>query len=262
MTGVSGALTILAVSAVWIAALQTAAFAAGIRLGRVNVVDVIWGPGFAGIGLIAAVLGGGGPVRRVVLAVAVAVWGVRLAVNMHLKTRGHGEDPRYTDYLGAHPGRRIVAVKVFGVQGLSQLWVGLPLIVAAVEPDPRGWRWAVFGIGVAVYLTGLGFETIGDRQLAVYRADPGRPPVLDTGLWAWTRHPNYFGDACVWWGIWLIAATCGAAWFTVLSPIAMTYFLVYATGARRLEQLMSRRPAYREYQRRTAYFVPRPPSRS
>lgn len=261
MTGVGGVVLLTAAAALWIVVLQGITFAVGHRIGRYNVVDVSWGLGLAGIAVIALMLGGGDPVRRVVLALVVGVWGLRLSSHMAAKTRGRGEDPRYREYLGPQPGLLTVAGKVFGLQGLSQLWVGLPLIVAATEGGPSGWTWAVFALGLAGALAGMLFEAVGDAQLRSYRRDPARGPVLDTGLWAWTRHPNYFGDACVWWGVWLMAATGGYAALTVLSPIAMTYFLVYATGARRLERMMAERPGYREYQRRTSYFVPRPPRR-
>ncbi|MCF8606824.1 DUF1295 domain-containing protein [Gordonia sp. HY442] len=262
MTGVGAGLVVLGVSVVWIAVLQSAGLVIGRRIGRWNVVDVIWGVGFVGIGLIAAVLGGGDLVRRVTIAVIIAVWGLRLSWHMHVKTRGQGEDPRYSEFLGPAPGLATVARRVFATQGVSQIWVGLPVIVSAVSRPTSGGWWALFVFGVLASVAGLVIEALGDAQLRAYRLDPQRGPVMDRGLWAWTRHPNYFGDACLWWGVWAIAASGGPALFTVFSPIAMTYFLVHATGARRLERMMARRPAYVEYQRRTSFFVPWPPRRT
>jgi steroid 5-alpha reductase family enzyme len=112
----------------------------------------------------------------------------------------------------------------------------------------------------------VAFEVVGDRQLATYRARPRdqRPPVLDTGLWAWTRHPNYFGDACVWWGIWLTGAV-SAGWLpalgTLVAPVTMTHFLRNVTGAQLLERTMSIRPGWDAYAARVPLFVPRPPRR-
>lgn len=118
-------------------------------------------------------------------------------------------------------------------------------------------------VGALVWVVGVGFEAVGDAQLAAYKRTPDRPTVLDTGLWRYTRHPNYFGDACVWWGIWLIGAA--TAWWvgpaTAIAPVAMTYFLVHATGARLLEQTMMKRPGYPEYAARTSMFLPLPPRR-
>src|SRR5699024_2168399 len=112
--------------------------------------------------------------------------------------------------------------KVFATQGLALWFVSLPVQVSAVTGP--GLRWVVV-LGVAVWLVGVVFETVGDAQLAAYQRDPDRGPVMDRGLWAWTRHPNYFGDACVWWGIFLVAASAWPGVLTVLSPVAMTYFL-------------------------------------
>ena len=117
--------------------------------------------------------------------------------------------------------------------------------------------------GVVLWVVGFVFEAVGDRQLRAFKADPAnRGRIMDRGLWAWTRHPNYFGDATVWWGLWLIAASVWPGVLTVASPAIMTYFLVYATGARLLERSMSQRPGYPEYQQRTSYFLPRPPRRA
>ena len=117
-------------------------------------------------------------------------------------------------------------------------------------------------LGAAVWLLGVVFEAVGDAQLARFKADArNKGTVMDRGLWGWTRHPNYFGDSAVWWGLYLVAASAWPGVLTVLSPVVMTYFLVFATGARLLEKEMSKRPGYPEYQQRTSYFIPRPPKR-
>jgi steroid 5-alpha reductase family enzyme len=161
----------------------------------------------------------------------------------------------------AEVGFAVAVRKVFLVQGVAIWFVALPLQAAAVYGVQ--WPWLV-GLGAAVWLLGTVFETVGDAQLAAYKADPHRGPVMDRGLWAWTRHPNYFGDACVWWGLWL-AGGLASGWLpgllTVIAPVTMTYFLVFATGARLLEQTMMRRPGYPEYAARTSMFVPLPPRR-
>lgn len=262
LLGLSGFATVLLACLVWIAVLQGATMAVGHRIGRYNVVDVSWGLGFVGIAVIAAALGGGDPLRRILLAVLIGVWGLRLSRHMHVKSRGRGEDPRYVEYLGDAPSLPTVAGKVFGMQGASQLLVGAPVMVIAVVDEVPSWAVIPLIAGLAVALAGLVFEAVGDAQLRRFTADPAnRGRIMDRGLWGWTRHPNYFGDACLWWGIWLITLTGWPALTVLISPVAMTYFLVHATGARRLERLMSRRPGYREYQQRTSFFVPRPPRR-
>jgi steroid 5-alpha reductase family enzyme len=124
--------------------------------------------------------------------------------------------------------------------------------------------WPLVLLGVLVWGLGVVFESVGDAQLAAYKRDPDRGPILDRGLWAWTRHPNYFGDACVWWGIWL-AGGAASGWLpallTVVSPLAMTHFIRNVTGAKLLERTMSTRPGWDEYAARVPLFFPRPPHR-
>lgn len=225
------------------------------RAGRVSVIDVAWGIGFVLTALIGLVLGDGSGLRRVVVLVMVGVWGLRLAVHIGRKASGQGEDPRYRELLARKPS---VWRAVFIPQGVSIWFVSLPVQVIAVQPGRLG---VVAWLGVALWAVGFLFEGVGDAQLAAYKKDPNRGPVMDRGLWAWTRHPNYFGDACVWWGIWLVAADAWPGVLTVLSPVVMTYFLVFATGARLLEKTMMQRPGYPEYAARTSSFLPRPPRR-
>ncbi|WP_230208851.1 DUF1295 domain-containing protein [Nostocoides sp. HKS02] len=154
----------------------------------------------------------------------------------------------------------LVAIrKVYAVQGVAIWFVSLPIQVSAAA---GGGIPLVAVAGALLWVVGVVFESVGDHQLATFKADPAnRGTVMDRGLWSWTRHPNYFGDSCVWWGIYLVSASAWPGALTVLSPVAMTYFLVFATGARLLEQHMAERPGYREYQARTSSFIPRPPKR-
>ena len=234
----------------------------GRRQGRVSVVDTAWGLGFVVVALVAAVVGDGPLWRRLLVLLLVAVWGGRLARHMHTRNRGKGEDPRYEAMLADQPGDPfLVAVrKVYLVQGAAIWFVSLPLQVSAASGDGVVW---VAILGAAVWLLGVVFEAVGDAQLSRFKAEAGNHgKVMDRGLWAWTRHPNYFGDTAVWWGLYLVAASAWPGVLTILSPVVMTYFLVFATGARLLEKEMSTRPGYPEYQQRTSYFLPRPPSRA
>lgn len=249
------------VSLLALAVLQAVTFAIGRKIGRYNVVDVTWGIGFVVVAAVAAILGDGDSSRRWLLLVLAAIWGLRLAWHVHRKSVGKGEDPRYRDLLdrpGGGPGT--IVRKIFLTQAAAQWFVSLPLQVsAAAGPTTGPWRF-VFVAGLVVWFVGLLFEAIGDEQLNRFKADPAnKGTIMDRGLWSWTRHPNYFGDACVWWGVWLIAASAWPGVLTILSPIVMTYFLIFATGARLLEKSMSKRPGYPEYQERTSYFFPLPP---
>jgi steroid 5-alpha reductase family enzyme len=240
-------------AAVCVVAMLLTAYAAR-RAGRVSVVDVTWGVALAGVALVSALLGDGPAWRRWLLVALVAVWGLRLSWYIWRRNTGHGEDPRYTELLGSKRGGPLVRVWI--PQGAAIWFVSLPVQVSAVAGDGVT---LVAVVGVVVWLVGVTFESVGDAQLAAYKKDPERPLVMDRGLWRYTRHPNYFGDACVWWGLWLICASAWPGVLTVLSPVAMTYFLVFATGARLLEETMMMRPGYPEYAARTSMFVPLPP---
>ena len=252
---------VLVVSFAVAAAAMTVTALVARRVGRVSVVDVTWGAGFILMALVALLVGDGDLWRRWLLLVLVALWGGRLAWHILKRQLAHPEeDPRYAAMLG-DGGFGLAVRKVFAVQGVAIWFVSLPLQVAgfsSVAYLPLVW------VGVVLWVVGVVFESVGDAQLAAYKADPDREPVMDRGLWGWTRHPNYFGDACVWWGLWLIGALA-SGWLpgllTVAAPLAMTYFLVFATGARLLERTMMKRPGYPEYAARTSMFFPLPPRR-
>ena len=232
------------------------------RLGKVSVVDIAWGLVFVAIAWVCTLVGAGP--RSLLLAVLVTIWGGRLAWHIRRRALGAGEDPRYEKLLSAAPPEKRFAYavrRVFVVQALAAYLVSMPLqVAAAADAKPLGW---VAAVGLVIFAVGVGFETIGDAQLARFKADPAnKGTIMDRGLWAWTRHPNYFGDSAVWWGLWVIAAEVWPAVLTVFSPVIMTYFLAFATGARLLESEMAKRPGYPEYMRRTSMFFPLPPKRS
>jgi steroid 5-alpha reductase family enzyme len=239
-------------------------FLVALNLGRHAVVDVSWGLGFAAIAVTAFLASegaGDGFIAGSALVLTV-IWGVRLAVHIGLRSRGHGEDPRYVELLSRAPGNpQLFALRrIYLIQGVVMWFVSLPVQVAMFT---RGEANAVTWIGVLLWVVGFTFETVGDLQLTRFRNDPAtRGQVLDTGLWRYTRHPNYFGDACVWWGLSLIAFSVWPGILTILSPLAMTWLLARGTGKPLLEKDMSsRRPGYADYVRRTSGFVPLPPKK-
>jgi len=236
-------------------------FLIGRRIGRYNVVDAAWGVGFVAVAAVAAGVGTGDLFRRVLLLILVAVWGLRLAWHMIMKSAGKGEDPRYRDLLGGDFSAGHVLRKVFAVQAAATWFVSLPLQVSAVLGATPGLLQPVLIAGVALWVVGVLFEAVGDHQLRRFKADPANKGVImDRGLWAWTRHPNYFGDACVWWGLWLLASGSVVGLITVVCPLVMTYLLTRKTGKPLLEShLSATRPGYAEYVARTSGFVPLPP---
>lgn len=217
------------------------------RVGRLSVIDVAWGIALLLVAVVCALHSGSW-----LLVVLVGIWAIRLSAHIYVRSRGHGEDPRYVG---------MSRVITFLVQGAAVWLVSLPIQAAALSSVT--WTWVVW-VGVVVWAIGVFFETVGDWQLEAYKRDPSRAPVLDRGLWAWSRHPNYFGDACVWWGLWLVGGLASGwlpALLSVASPIAMTFWLVRVTGVRLLERTMMQRPGYPEYAARTSVFVPLPPKR-
>ena len=235
-------------------------FLIGRRIGRYNVVDVTWGLSFVAVAGVAALVGPGDVFRRLLLLALVTVWGVRLAWHMVGKSAGKGEDPRYRRLLEDDFSAVTVLRKIFLIQALATWFISLPIQLSAVLGPTPGGLVPVLAAGVALWVVGVSFEAIGDDQLRTFKADPAnKGAIMDRGLWAWTRHPNYFGDASVWWGLWLISITGWLSLSTVLSPVAMSYFLVYATGARLTEKIMADRPGFAEYRSRTSFFLPRPP---
>jgi steroid 5-alpha reductase family enzyme len=260
LTGASFGITVAATAGA-VLALMTVTFAVGRRLGRHSVIDTAWG---IGLGLVAAValissLGHGQEPRRLLLTAASLIWGGRLAVYIGWRSRGQGEDPRYEDLLAKAGGHRdAYAFRAIYLTQAAVLWLAtMPVQVGMFGPAPAS---AVTVIGAVVWLTGFLFETIGDHQLARFKADPAnKGTIMNRGLWRYTRHPNYFGDACMWWGLFLIAFDGWISLATVVAPLLMTWLLVRGTGGRLTEQRMAQRPGYAEYMATTSSFIPLPP---
>lgn len=236
-----------------------------VRLHDVSIIDLFWGPGFAVVALMTLSLGTGPPSRRLLLLAMAAAWGVRLGVYLWSRNHGQGEDPRYTALRRRVPGNfdRYALVHVFLFQGVMLWIVSMPIQVGGYLTN-RSVLATPAWLGVALWAIGLVFESVGDAQLARFKADPASAgQVMDRGLWRYTRHPNYFGDACVWWGIWLVVCVHWAGALTVFSPALMTFLLVRVTGKQLLERRLGRsRRGYAEYVERTSGFFPRPPQRS
>jgi len=252
---------VLPVAAAVLAGLMLATWGASLALRDVSIVDVVWGPAFVLVALVAALVGDGSPGRRWLLFALTTVWGSRLGLHLlRRRLREPGEDRRYRRMRARH-GERFTAWSLGGVflpQALLVLVVSLPVQVSADRPSSLS---VAIAPGLVVLAVGLVFEAVGDEQLRRFKADPASTGgVLDRGLWRYTRHPNYFGDACVWWGLWLVALPAGGTWWTVVGPLVMTLLLVRVSGKELLERdIADRRPDYADYVRRTSGFVPMPP---
>ncbi|MDL4813213.1 DUF1295 domain-containing protein [Actinomadura opuntiae] len=255
----------LACTAAAVTAVLAVTFALAAQLGRHSVIDVAWGLGFCAIAAVSAAVsvGQGDAVRRWVVLAMTVLWGLRLAVHIGWRARGAGEDPRYEDLLAKAPGNRTLYAlrKVYLPQGLVLWLVSLPIQVAMYQDGPPG---AAFYAGVLIWTVGLAFEAVGDFQLTRFTADPANHgKVMDTGLWRYTRHPNYFGDALVWWGLFLATCDHWTGLLTLFSPALMTALLAKGTGKPLLEKRMAHtRAGYADYVSSTSGFVPMPPRRS
>lgn len=235
-----------------------------LRKRDVSIVDIFWGLGFAIVIWRALSLHWPPTPRGWLLAALTTIWGVRLAGYLIWRNHGRGEDPRYAKMREKH-GPRFAWISLFTVFLLQAaiLWfVAMPLYAAATihSSKPLG---VIDALGVLLWSVGLFFEAVGDWQLARFRSKPeNRGQVMDRGLWRFTRHPNYFGDACVWFGLYTIAAA-GGAWWTIASPIAMLVLLLKFSGVSLTESsIVDRRPAYAAYQKRTNAFFPGPPKQA
>lgn len=268
--GSGSGLGFVAVSAVDLAMLVvvfTAAFGVAAARRRFRYVDVVWGAAFALVAVVtvASTSGHGDGLRRWLLTVCTVVWGLRLSAHIAWRGRGAPEDPRYAAMLARSGGDpvRTAFVKVFLLQAVLVWFISLPVQVGLVAAGRSGAGRGAGAVGVVLWLAGMGFETVGDWQLARFKADPAnRGRLMTRGLWRYTRHPNYFGDACVWWGLFLIAAGAWPALLTVLSPVLMTWLLTAGSGKPLVEaHLSATRPGYADYAARTSAFVPRPPKR-
>ncbi len=248
-------------AAPWAAGLFILTWLASVMRRDASLADRAWGVGFVlvawAIALRAEAVQGHADWLVVLL---VSVWGLRLAAHITVRNWGHGEDRRYRA-MRERNGRGWwwqSLVWVFGLQALLLLIIALPL-GAAIPAASSGW---IRAVGMAMWAVGFGFEAIGDWQLVRFTRNPDNADrVLDTGLWRYTRHPNYFGEVVLWWGLWVIAAGAGG-WWTILGPLTITFLLLKVSGVTMLEEGMtSRRPGYAEYVHRTSAFIPRPPRR-
>jgi steroid 5-alpha reductase family enzyme len=255
----SGFARALPASAGAIVAVLAGTFLAAKLVRRHNVIDVAWGLLFVAVAVATCVLGTADGARRALLLALPLAWGLRLAIHIGRRSRGKGEDPRYLALLAKAKGNQdLYALRmVYVLQGGLAFVISAPIQVGMFEGGGIG---PVAYVGLAVWLVGVLFEAVGDAQMERFRSDPAnKGKVIDVGLWRYTRHPNYFGDACVWWGIYLVAAERWPGVLTIPAPLIMTLLLTKGSGARIMEQHMARRPGWAEYAARTSGFFPLPP---
>ena len=236
---------------------------ASVRRRDASIVDVWWGPSFALLAWLYCVLLEAFRPRPLLMAALITAWGSRLAWHIFTRHRGAGEDRRYAAMRARHGAafwwRSLFLV--FWLQAALIWFIALPVLSASASPDtPLG---LLDVAGVLLFAAGFGIEAMGDQQLRRFKAvAANRGKVLDSGLWRYTRHPNYFGDALLWWGVYLLGASTPAGWLSIASPALMTFLLMRVSGVTLLEQnLRASKPAYAAYIERTSPFVPWLPRR-
>ena len=249
LVAVAGLVTLGGMTLLWLISLL---------LKNSSIVDIFWGTGFVILAwLYFALTPDGFLARKLLLAVLTTIWGLRLSLYILWRNWGKPEDFRYQKWRQEAGGRWWWQsfFQVFLLQGLLLWIISMPLLAAQFRPMPD--RLTVLDIlGAVLWAIGFFFEAAGDLQLARFKADPAnKGRVMDRGVWRYTRHPNYFGDAAQWWGYFLIATAAGG-WWTVFSPVLMTTLLMRVSGVSLLEKTMETRPGYREYAESTSAFIP------
>ena len=245
-------------------ALFTALWLTSLALKNASIVDIWWGPAMLVMGLAYFAASDATTNRSRLILVLVALWALRLAWHIGRRNVGHGEDFRYVAWREQYGARWwwVSYLRVFVLQAMVAWIVALPLYYAVTSPAPvrlTAWDHA----GVALFIIGFAFEAIGDEQLRRFRGNPANTSrVLDTGLWRYTRHPNYFGEAVLWWGLGLIGAATPRGYIGLVGPALITFFLVKVSGVAMLERtLKNTKPGYAAYIATTSSFLPRPRGR-
>ena len=249
-------INILLLNAGAIAVLMLVVWLISLPLKDVSIVDIAWGFGFVLVAW-STYLAGGAPTNQFVLLLLTTLWGLRLTVYLAWRKAGKPEDFRYREMREYHPGSFPLRslLTIFALQGILMWIIALPLQTAAPVSTPS---LLLTLLGSVLWMAGFVFETVGDWQLARFKANPANKlRVLDRGLWRYTRHPNYFGDFLVWWGLYIVALGAGSPWWSILGPVVMSVLLMRISGVTLLEKsLKVRKPGYTEYVTRTNAFFP------
>lgn len=227
---------------------------------RNDVADVAWGLGFILLAWTAFFISGSFVLRGLLAGILVTLWGLRLAWHIHGRNRGKTEDYRYQAWRKEW-GKWFYArsyLQVYLLQGFFLFLITLPILIINKNPVAElGW---LDLIGVAVWLFGFCFEAVGDAQLARFIKNPAnRGKLMQSGLWAYTRHPNYFGEVTQWCGLWLVALSVANGWIGIIGPITITFLILKVSGIPLLEKKMKVNPEFVQYQKRVSVFFPLPP---
>ena len=228
-----------------------------------SLADIGWGIGFILVALLTFVLEPGFALRHLLIVSLVLIWGLRLAVHVFIRNRGRGEDFRYARWRKDWGKSFVIRsyFQVFILQGMFMFLISAPLLI--VNHSNEQGLIVLDVIGIVFWSLGFVFEAVGDGQLVKFKRDPShKGKIITSGLWSTTRHPNYFGEATQWWGIFLIALSVRNGWLAVISPVVITFLLLRVSGVTMLEKKYAGNPEFAAYARRTSAFVPRKPKKT
>jgi steroid 5-alpha reductase family enzyme len=235
-------------------------FVASLLKKRNDVADVAWGLGFVLMAWTSFLISEDISLRALIVDVLVSIWGLRLAWHIHARNHGKSEDYRYAAWR-VEWGRWFYIrsyLQVYLLQGVLLFLIVTPVVVSNLMSG--GALGALDILGLLIWVTGFYFESVGDSQLARFIAEPtNKGKLMQSGLWAYTRHPNYFGEVTQWWGLWIIALSVTGGVYSIIGPLTITYLILKVSGIPLLEKKMEQNPAFAEYKQRVSKFIPLPP---
>lgn len=235
-------------------------FILALLLKRNDIVDIAWGLGFVVVMIILLMAIPGWHWRRLLISALVLIWGSRLAIYIHIRNKGKQEDFRYAKWRKDWGKYWVIRsyLQVFLTQGFFMLLVAYPLVLISNEHHKSIHFMDI--LGLIVWVCGFFFEAVGDAQLMSFKKNvANKGKIMNRGLWRYTRHPNYFGEACMWWGIFLLTLQVAQGWLALLSPVVMSFLLIRVSGVPMLERKYQDNPEYQDYINRTSSFFPLPP---
>lgn len=225
-----------------------------------SIVDVAWGLGFILLAFYTLIAVGNYEARQIIVTALVTIWGLRLAVRIFIRNRGKGEDFRYKKWRADWGKYWVIRsyLQVFLLQGVMMMLIASAFII--INSSSEGGLGVLDALGILIWLTGFAFEAVSDYQLDKFKADEqSKGKILDTGLWRYSRHPNYFGEVVQWWGIFIMALMVEGGWAGIISPFVITFLILKISGIPILEKAMSENPAFKAYKAKTSVFFPLPP---
>jgi len=226
---------------------------------RNDVADVAWGLGFILIAWTSFFLSGNSGTRGLLVGALVSIWGLRLSWHIHSRNKGKAEDYRYLAWRKQW-GRLFYLrsyLQIYLLQGFLLYLIAIPIMVININ-NSSALNWLDF-VGVFVWIIGFYFEVRGDYELAQFVKNPAnKGKIMQNGLWAYTRHPNYFGEVTLWWGIFIVSLGSAPFFYTLIGPLTITILILFVSGIPLLEKKYAGNPDFEDYKKRTSVFFPLP----